>query len=63
MFVVKKEKYTNKTVYMPNELIEQLEKIMKEKDISFNRLVVQCCEYALANIKNDNSEPEQNLQE
>lgn len=39
---------------MPNDLIQNLEKLAFENDISFNQLVVQCCEYAL-----DNMEPNQ----
>ena len=47
MFTVKKSASSNKTVRLPNELIERLERIAAENDVSFNRLVVQCCEYAL----------------
>lgn len=52
MFVVKKPESSNKTIRMPNELIERLEKLACEKDISFNQLVIQCCNYALDNLKN-----------
>jgi len=40
---------------MPNELIKKLETIAKEKDISFNQVVVQCCEYALENLQKEES--------
>jgi len=50
MFVVRKPENSNKTIRMPNELIERLESIASAKDISFNQLVVQCCTYALENI-------------
>ena len=50
MFVVKKTESSNKTIRMPNDLIEKMEVVAKDKDISFNKLVVQCCEYALENI-------------
>lgn len=54
MFVVQKNEASSKTIRMPNSLIEQLEEIAANEDISFNQLVVQCCEYALANLpKND----------
>lgn len=36
---------------MPNDLIENLERLAFENDISFNQLVVQCCEYALDNME------------
>ena len=50
MFVVKKNESSNKTIRMSNELIERLEQVAQEKDISFSQLVIQCCEYALENI-------------
>jgi predicted HicB family RNase H-like nuclease len=51
MFVVRKPESSNKTIRMSNELIEKLEKLASEKDISFNQLIVQCCTYALENIE------------
>jgi len=50
MFIIKKNEASSKTIRMPNSLIEQLEEIAVNEDISFNQLVVQCCEYAIANI-------------
>ena len=35
---------------MPDELIARIEKLALENGISFNNLVVQCCEYALDNL-------------
>jgi hypothetical protein len=54
-FVVRKEESSSKTIRMPNSLISGLEKIAAEKDISFNKLVIQCCEYAIDNLT-DNSQ-------
>lgn len=51
MFEVKKYESTNKTIRMPISLITKLESIAQEKDVSFNQLVIQCCEYALKNLK------------
>ncbi len=50
MFSVKKPQSSNKTIRMPNELIDKLQKLADQNDISFNQLVVQCCEYALDNM-------------
>jgi len=36
---------------MPNELIKALEKLANEKNVSFNQVVLQCCEYALKNLE------------
>ena len=51
MFTVKKPQNSNKTIRMPDELIDRLQKMADENDISFNQLVVQCCEYALEHQK------------
>ena len=50
MFEIKKPTSSNKTVRMPDTLIEKLEKLAALNDISFNQLVIQCCEYALKDI-------------
>ena len=52
-FEVRKQTSSNKTIRMPDELIGRLEDLAKDKDVSFNKLVVQCCEFALANLKED----------
>lgn len=56
MFEVKKPQSSNKTIRIPDQLINQLQAIADKNDISFNQLVVQCCEYALDNMdKNKNN--------
>ena len=52
MFEVKKPQSSNKTIRIPDQLINQLQAIADKNDISFNQLVVQCCEYALSNMLN-----------
>ena len=47
MFEIKKPQNSNKTIRMPDDLIQKLQKLADENDISFNQLVIQCCEYAL----------------
>ena len=59
MFEIKKFQSSNKTIRMPNELIDKLQKMADENDISFNQLVVQCCEYALGNMLNPSDGSEQ----
>lgn len=51
MFVVKKNESSNKTIRMSNDLIERLEQVAREKDVSFSQLVIQCCEYALGQLE------------
>ncbi len=51
MFEIKKPTASNKTIRMPDNLIEKLERLAAQNDISFNQLIIQCCEYALENLK------------
>lgn len=46
-FSVKKQTKSNKTIRMPDELIDQLQTLADQNDTSFNQVVVQCCRYAL----------------
>lgn len=50
MFEIKKNQSSNKTIRMPDVLINRLQALADQNDISFNQLVVQCCEYALDNM-------------
>ncbi len=54
-FIIKKPTSSNRTVRMPDDLIEKLSSISSNKGISFNQLVIQCCEFALEHIS-ENSE-------
>ncbi len=51
MFVVKQSQdMVNKTFRFPQELLDRLEQVAKEQNVSVNNLVKQCCEYALGNM-------------
>ena len=41
---------------MADTLIEKLEKLAAMNDISFNQLVIQCCEYALNELEKNEAE-------
>lgn len=47
------EEMVNKTFRLPHTLLEDLTKVAKDKHVSVNNLVRQCCEYALANMKTE----------
>jgi len=49
-FKIEKEESLNKTIRLPRSLIKQLEKLASDQNISFNKLVIQCCQYALKNL-------------
>lgn len=50
-FKIEKEEYINKTFRIEKKVIEKLEKICYEKNISLNKLVVKCINYALDNLE------------
>ena len=54
-FIIKKHSASNRTIRMPDDLCKVMTDIAEQKGISFNQLVVQCCEYALANLKEEKS--------
>lgn len=47
MFEIQNQQKSNKTIHIPNELIDRLQTITDQNNISFNQFVVQFCEYAL----------------
>lgn len=51
MFKIEKPIFVNKTFRIEKKLIERLEKVAQQEDISVNALVVQCCNYALDNME------------
>lgn len=57
-FVIKKPSSSNRTIRMPDEMIEQLGVLAGEKGISFNQLVIQCCSFALEHL----GKPDENEQ-
>lgn len=52
MFKVKKDyaNYTTKTFRLPVELLEKSAKYASDNNISLNKFVIQCIEYAIENI-------------
>ena len=56
MFQIQKPEYTNKTFRMPVELVGQLEQLAQQNDISLNQLVIQCYQYDLENLEDDDAE-------
>ena len=50
-FVIKKQEMINKTFRLPLDLVNRLQTVAQNKNVSLNNLVVQCCEYALKNLE------------
>ncbi|HEM4735939.1 TPA: hypothetical protein U1056_000199 [Streptococcus suis] len=42
----------NKTIRFPAPLIEEIEKTIQNKDVTFSSFVIQACEYALKDMEN-----------
>ena len=50
-FIIKKPTSSNRTIRMPDDLIEKIGQLSSEQGISFNQLVIQCCEFALEHLQ------------
>lgn len=53
MFKVQKTEMINKTFRLPLKLVQELQIVAQNKDVSLNNLVQQCCEYALKHLDKD----------
>ena len=53
MFKVEKPEMINKTFRLPLQLVQELQSVAQNKNVSLNNLIVQCCEYALKNLDKD----------
>lgn len=52
-FYIKKQEFANRTLRFPVELLEELNQLASDKNISLNNVVVQCCTFALRNLEED----------
>ncbi len=53
-FKVKHQEYVNRTFRFKKEFIDRLDKVCDEENISLNKLIVQCVEFALENMESSN---------
>jgi len=59
MFKINSPEKVNRTIRISKSFAEELHKIAQRKNITFSDLVVQCCEYALANLESDQTTPKE----
>ena len=52
-FKIEREEYVNKTFRIEKKIVEENEKICDKKNISLNKLVVMCINYALNDLEED----------
>jgi len=56
MFEVRRTQETvNKTLRFPKNLLEKMSVIAQSEDVSLNSFIIQCCEYAIDNMKQNNN--------
>lgn len=57
MFKLKKEatEYENKSLRLPKSLIDEVQRLADINNLSFNKVVIQCIEYALDNMESDSN--------
>lgn len=53
-FKVQKKEHICKTVRLPKDLADRLEELFRNTGVSFNQLVIQCCQYALEHLDSEN---------
>lgn len=55
MFTIKKDyvEYENKSLRLPTDLITKVQKLANDNALSFNKVVIQCIEYALDNMEQE----------
>ncbi len=56
MFELKKQsvEYENKSLRLPKELIDKVQTLADNYNMSFNKVVIKCIEYSLDNMKPEN---------
>ena len=50
---VERKESINKCVRFPIPLMNKIENVLKDYDISFSKFVIQACEYALEELEKD----------
>lgn len=53
-FKIEKEGFVNRTFRLEKKLVDRIEMICNKNNISLNKLTVQCIEYALNNLAEEN---------
>lgn len=57
MFKIKKDysEYENKSLRLPKALVEKVQDLAAANETSFNKVVIQCIEYALEHMENSDN--------
>ena len=57
-----KKQTENKTIRFPVPLIEEIENVIKNQNVTFSRFVIQACEFALENMEDKKEDTEGNAE-
>ena len=57
---VERKESVNKCVRFPISLMNKIEDVLKDYDISFSQFVIQACEYALSDLETEEKEKVKN---
>ena len=55
-----KKQTENKTIRFPVPLIEEIENVIKNQNVTVSRFVIQACEFALENMEDKKEDTEGN---
>lgn len=57
MFSIKKDRieYENKSLRLPLDLINKVQSLADKNELSFNKVVIQCIDYALDHMDDNDS--------
>ncbi len=58
MFSIKKDRveYENKSLRLPVDLIKKVQELADQNELSFNKVVIQCIDYALEHMEEEKKE-------
>lgn len=56
MLRIERDEYVNRTFRINKKLVDRMEKVCDVKNISLNKLMVICVEYALDNLEEDDQQ-------
>lgn len=56
MLRIERDEYVNRTFRINKKLVDRMEKVCDDKNISLNKLMVICVEYALDNLEEDDQQ-------
>ncbi|HJA81679.1 MAG TPA: hypothetical protein H9776_08060 [Candidatus Mediterraneibacter intestinipullorum] len=57
-----KKQTENKTIRFPVPLIEEIENVIKNQNVTVSRFVIQACEFALENMEDKKEDTEGNAE-